>query len=644
MVPWGLASGRQPRRTMKYRSLLRLAPLTALVLALPACVAGMEEQGAPERVGGAAHAITVAEAADTSCSTTSVKGLSEQIAEQANCIAPGAFVKLPQLGNLTLGAAVFPYLEEPARDAFVDTLNDNPGTAMSVNSMLRTVAQQYLLYRWYQQGQCNIGLAAVPGNSNHESGLAVDVQQYNTWRSALEAHGFAWLGSNDPVHFDYVGPGAVDHRSTDVKAFQQLWNLNHPEDIIEDDGIYGPQTEQRLRSSPAEGFPVPPSCAAPPPMRPDVHPFVAMPNAQDVFEDGGSAGVVDLFQGETYEVRLEIKNKGGAVASNVDVGVWIEDPYLGAVEYRIESDIGHKGTFKESDANTAPENPPHGAPLEPKLTLKMNALSPGETKRITLTLQADEYSIGVAEAPDVRFWVQDVAEHYHQDEYDGPVTNVDGSQTFGERLQVLQQTDVYSRTRWEWNSDRAEGWTPSGSATLATDMGAGVLVLGATDSDGALRGPKTSFPADARTTVRLRAKRSEGAGQARLRFATAEAPELGAEREIPFDLPADEGFHDITIDAGAHPGWTGTIVRLEIDPLGGDGGTAELDSLRVEAPLGEGPGEDPGVTPAPVGPAERNACQCTAAGATTGAAPWGIFGAVGAALAAGAARRRRPRR
>ena len=39
------------------------------------------------------------------------------------------------------------------------------GTKMTINSMLRTVAQQYLLYHWYQAGQCSISLAATPGTS-----------------------------------------------------------------------------------------------------------------------------------------------------------------------------------------------------------------------------------------------------------------------------------------------------------------------------------------------------------------------------------------------------------------------------------------------------------------------------------------------
>lgn len=625
---------------MKHRPALRLVPFTALALALPACVAELDGQGPPERVGEAAHAITVAEAADTSCSTSSVKGLSEQIAAQANCIAPGAFVKLPQIGNLTLGAAVFPYLEQPAADQFMATLTEDAGTTMTVNSMLRTVAQQYLLYRWYQQGTCGIGLAAAPGNSNHESGLAVDVQNYNTWMDALESHGFSWLGSSDPVHFDYEGPGAVDHRGTDVLAFQQLWNDNNPGDLIDEDGIYGPQTEARLQMSPADGFSIPPSCT-PASAKADVHPSATMPTGQDRFEDGASAGVVDLFEGETYEVRLEVENKGGEPASSVAVGVWLEDPWISAVDYLIESDLGHKGTFEESDANTAAGNPPHGEPLDPKLTLLMNALEPGEIQRITLTLQADAYSIGLVEAPDVRFWVQDVAGLYHQDDYDGPVTNVESSQTFGERLQVLVQTDVYSRARWEWDSDRLEGWTAPSTATLATTPGEGVVVLDATGDDGAMTGPETALAAEDHASVRLRATRLGGAGPARLLFATEEAPDFTEDRVFEFDLPDDGAFHEITVDAAAHPGWTGAIVGLQLQPLGSGAGTAEIDYVRVEAVAVTGPGDPVEVIPYDGTDVDLGPCQCSTPGAPV-RTPAGIFGAIAAALGA-LGLRRRPR-
>ena len=57
------------------------------------------------------------------------------------------------------------------------------------------------------------------------------------------------------MHFDYVA-GGVSLPGLSVEAFQRLWNRNHPEDLIDEDGVYGPQTEARLRMSPAEGFPI----------------------------------------------------------------------------------------------------------------------------------------------------------------------------------------------------------------------------------------------------------------------------------------------------------------------------------------------------------------------------------------------------
>jgi hypothetical protein len=205
---------------------------------------------------------TVAQAVANSCTTKSVKGLSLQIIAEGNCMSPGAYAKMPARNNLTIGSAVFPYLEKPARDQLVASLDAHKNWNMTVNSMLRTVAQQYLLYTWYQQGRCGIGLAAKPGNSNHETGLAMDINPASTWRSSLENHGFKWLGSADPVHFDYVGAGAVSHKGLDVKAFQRLWNHAHPNDKIDTDGVWGPQTAARMKKAPAQGFASGPTCGA----------------------------------------------------------------------------------------------------------------------------------------------------------------------------------------------------------------------------------------------------------------------------------------------------------------------------------------------------------------------------------------------
>ena len=133
---------------------------------------------------------------------------------------------------------------------------------MTINSALRTLPQQYLLYQWYLQGRCGIGLAAAPGNSNHESGLAIDIDDNTGWNASMSAHGFKWFGSADPVHFDYVA-GGIDLRGPSVLAFQKLWNENNPNDKIAEDGSYGPDTEKRLTQSPVGGFAKGATCTQP---------------------------------------------------------------------------------------------------------------------------------------------------------------------------------------------------------------------------------------------------------------------------------------------------------------------------------------------------------------------------------------------
>jgi hypothetical protein len=242
-------------RTLLRRALQATTFATALALAGCAVEPPAGEPDGDEPTDQSDDAVvsgSVSHAASVSCSTASVKPLSQQIIAEMNCISPGSVAKIPKRPNLVVSSAVFPYLVTPAKNALVASLNAHPGTKMHLNSAFRTVAQQYLLYRWYQTGRCGIGLAAHPGLSNHETGLALDVQETSTWRSSLKNHGFHWFGSSDSVHYDYYG--ASSKRGLDVKAFQRLWNRNHPGDKIAVDGDYGPQTEARIKKSPANGF------------------------------------------------------------------------------------------------------------------------------------------------------------------------------------------------------------------------------------------------------------------------------------------------------------------------------------------------------------------------------------------------------
>ena len=166
---------------------------------------------------------TVSSYTTSTCSTAVVIGLSKQIADEIGCANPTGLVKFTASGNLQITSnAVLPYLGATAK---TDLLAVASNHVVQVNSAFRTVAQQYLLYRWYQAGRCGISAAATPGRSNHESGRALDLQNYSSVRTAMSNRGWTWFGSGDPVHFDYLS--AADIRGQDVKAFQELWNRNN---------------------------------------------------------------------------------------------------------------------------------------------------------------------------------------------------------------------------------------------------------------------------------------------------------------------------------------------------------------------------------------------------------------------------------
>lgn len=196
----------------------------------------------------------------STCSTGSVLALSRQIAEEVDCIMPGQLVVFEERPAIAFtGAAVLPFISEASRaDLYAAT--DAGGTrVLQVTSAFRTVVQQYLLRRWFELGRCGITAAAEPGLSNHESGRALDVSNYSSWVTTMEAHTWSHNIPGDPVHFEHLS--SPDIRGADVLAFQRLWNRNAPDDQITEDGDYGPATEARVKVAPAEGFGIGAICA-----------------------------------------------------------------------------------------------------------------------------------------------------------------------------------------------------------------------------------------------------------------------------------------------------------------------------------------------------------------------------------------------
>ena len=187
------------------------------------------------------------------CTTTSAAGLSRQIIAEMNVIQPGILVSFSEL-PIDIHELQFPRLQQGAKDSLARAI-DRRGLPMKINSGYRTCAQQFLLHLWKTLKLCNMTLVAQPGKSNHESGLGLDVDDFNGWRPFLEREGWRWLGktSKDKVHFDFMG-GGRPIGNVGIKAFQTLWNKNFPDQKISSDGVYGPKTAEKLGLSPSEGF------------------------------------------------------------------------------------------------------------------------------------------------------------------------------------------------------------------------------------------------------------------------------------------------------------------------------------------------------------------------------------------------------
>lgn len=190
--------------------------------------------------------------ADGTCSTSGVKGLSLQIVDEMNLLIPNVLVSFDDLNVSGNESSVNFFMQPKAKNALRRAISKR-GVTLKLNSAYRTVVQQHLLFSWL--GTSCVKKAAKPGKSNHEDGFAIDTPDWRQWRSALESEGWDHFGVGDEVHFTYIGGGVRDDiGDIGVKAFQILWNKNNPQDKIDADSDYGPQTLARLNRCPANGF------------------------------------------------------------------------------------------------------------------------------------------------------------------------------------------------------------------------------------------------------------------------------------------------------------------------------------------------------------------------------------------------------
>jgi hypothetical protein len=296
------------------------ATLPALAM-LTACGLDGEEPPTSE----VSSASTVASFITTSCTTAVVLGLSSQISDEIGCMSPGSLVRFGTGSGITFTSnAVLPFLAPNAKTD-LQAVGD-----VQLNSAFRTIAQQYLIVQWFNRGLCGIAAAAPVGQSNHESGRAVDLQNASSRVTAMANHGWAHDVSGDPVHFDHLS--SPDIRGKDTLAFQRLWNRNHPADLISTDGIYGPQTEARLVKSPATGFTTGATCTA----------LAAVRGSEVVAIDGPDR----VAPGARAHYRITINNTTGAdwpETTRLVVADGSPSPLYDAASWTSSTEIGEIG-------------------------------------------------------------------------------------------------------------------------------------------------------------------------------------------------------------------------------------------------------------------------------------------------------------
>ncbi len=83
---------------------------------------------------------------------------------------------------------------------------DAAGVYLALNSGFRTYAEQQYLYGCYLSGTCNDGnLAAAPGYSNHQSGVAVDLTTSGWLAANAGRFGFVRTVPSEPWHYEFDG-------------------------------------------------------------------------------------------------------------------------------------------------------------------------------------------------------------------------------------------------------------------------------------------------------------------------------------------------------------------------------------------------------------------------------------------------------
>jgi MYXO-CTERM domain-containing protein len=304
------------------------------------------------------------------------------------------------------------------------------GVNIKVVSGFRTMAEQTYLYNCYIHCNCNnCNLAASPGNSNHQSGHALDL---NTSASGvlswLNAHGgtygFKRTVASEAWHWEWWGGGPGGGPCVDKPTYPLLTIKASAVTIAGQD--------------------------------------------RDLCQLGSSKGVFDLWKDQDVEVDIDVKNSGTAVGRNVTIGVWAEEPSLTVAHWNILSDWKANGAFKANDTDGV-QKIGHDNPGQ-TFNLNLGSVSPDETKRAKLVVRGGKLSYGAAGHPEIRAWVAHVDDVYEKKDYADAPKNVESYQKQnGGDLKAAFQAEVLDMEQCDGKDNDCNGEIDDGLSCESTE-------------------------------------------------------------------------------------------------------------------------------------------------------------------------------
>ncbi|MFU8803765.1 MAG: peptidoglycan recognition family protein [Bradymonadaceae bacterium] len=309
----------------------------------------------------------------------------------------------------------------------------------------------------------------------------------------------------------------------------------------------------------------------PPTVTYDVKMEVNYIGLENFYVQGSSAQLPDAMPGDTFQAEILVTNDSSGPLRGVQLGYWIEEPFITATNYVIQTDHPEKdkSSWKTNDADGAEGNPAK-AGMGPEGSLIMHAFGAGETKRVLIDVQAERYSIGFADHPDVRGWIKNIDDVYAQAGFGAdPTTN-----NVGSHLRAYAEMDILSRDEWMFKGKTdadLEGWSGAEAdhfeelkINTREDLG-GLLSMQVTGAGAHVVSPEwTRIDADQYDQLVLQVRSHDGSHVKAL-YWTRDGESFSEDRVVRFEVLGDGEFHNLVVPVGHHKEWSGTVNRIRLD-------------------------------------------------------------------------------